>query len=838
VFPIDHSKFPFWYLVDLHSHTVNGIDFKKNHCVDKDYSPTAFFNYVQTQGVSLKAVTNHNTFLLVDHIKQALICALLGVTYIPGIELDCLFASSQRFQMIILFDPSQDLIPLATKVAEHVDEAVAQRKRSELYYNFDDFCHLFSNLSYILVPHAKKANGLISNLHYLSQADIDNNHWVIDAIQNSFARPILFDSSSEEQIYVVASALKRLTENPRVQILFENGIVCSDYTFDGDTSRAAKTTNEPGFCIQAKPTYRGLEIAIRNYKTRFRAEDKLLYINKYIKSLRFVGRDDSVFHVDGEIALSPQLNVIIGDSGSGKTLLLNELYKLYTGKNLSACVPDNRMDDPYKKKIGISGLLAPKDSQEIAQRIKAIEIPKIYDKILASVSNESSSDLFHLNPSNGPNSVLLSYINRLSRFEDLHNNLRNDQKEGVLRLDGIKTDIQFLAENKSGVVSFKLQTNAFNSSELDALKKKKEKIDKLIGNKNSIIDYFEDVRGLLGNEEKANIDAIEADYSGLISKLIDLGNKTALLILEQEITKKLFEHVGGAIDRVFDLLDSHASAINKKRKEKENLDNELTQSLVSCLAIFKEKEALDCAFPFEELKADIEKNNNSTFARISTGYLDKDISGDFLEESSIVNPENRKTKLRDAGKYDFTNSKRTKEIAENLLDQDSFRLSTAINQLPKLITEIKPIKESSWRNIRDVNPGDIVKTYMNYYFTDLITKDVPDVIFIDQPENDVDKSFITNILSAFIREHKTMKQFIITSHDPILTVNSDANLIINAYRDEKNRICYRAFNMEDVDEKSRSNIGTNTVSNILDGGAQNVVFRNLIYGGQEHEFGD
>ena len=134
----------------------------------------------------------------------------------------------------------------------------------------------------------------------------------------------------------------------------------------------------------------------------------------------------------------------------------------------------------------------------------------------------------------------------------------------------------------------------------------------------------------------------------------------------------------------------------------------------------------------------------------------------------------------------------------------------------------------SWKEATKINQGTIAKVSMEYYFNDIIHTEQPDIIFIDQPENDVDKEFLTQTLAKFLVDKKMTSQIFITSHDPILTVNADANMIIQADVDEDNKISYMSYPLEYTESNK---VGTDEVARILDGGKQNIAKRYQIYGG-------
>lgn len=112
-------------MIDLHSHTINGKSYD-NKDIATNYTHEKFYNFVKSQAVSLKAVTNHNTFVLVDHIKQAIICELLNVNYIPGVEYDLKFKGN-RFHAIVLLSPKTNFFKYEKKLKEKLDKKSKKR---------------------------------------------------------------------------------------------------------------------------------------------------------------------------------------------------------------------------------------------------------------------------------------------------------------------------------------------------------------------------------------------------------------------------------------------------------------------------------------------------------------------------------------------------------------------------------------------------------------------------------------------------------------------------------------------------------------------------------------
>jgi hypothetical protein len=224
----------------------------------------------------------------------------------------------------------------------------------------------------------------------------------------------------------------------------------------------------------------------------------------------------------------------------------------------------------------------------------------------------------------------------------------------------------------------------------------------------------------------------------------------------------------------------------------------------------------------------VEVNNSNEYARLSLNYNLDDLKEVDVKENIFIKNSDIKMKLSKLGVVNLLDNVMVKDMIKKLLEQD-LRLSSILETEIPLNLQI--FDKGEWKESKMINPGDLAKTYMKYYFKKVIGDEQPDVIFIDQPENDVDKTFITDTLSDFIKNTKATTQFIITTHDPILAINSDANLIILAELSEKNQIMYKSFALEDFDDNTLENIGTNIVSKILDGGKMNVRLRYQMYGG-------
>ena len=263
-------------------------------------------------------------------------------------------------------------------------------------------------------------------------------------------------------------------------------------------------------------------------------------------------------------------------------------------------------------------------------------------------------------------------------------------------------------------------------------------------------------------------------------------------------------------------------------KEINEFIKSLKNSIISDLNINNYK----LCFPYEDLQQELEKNKND-YARLTLNITKEDIKNTMILDSKLFNCSNIRTKLKELGnkKYNLLKDSDVKKLIDDL-NSIGIELTNIIldaNEIPKNV-ELYLSDKDEWRFIQNINKGDIAKKSIEYHFNKLVNDNQPDIILIDQPENDVDKSFISTTLSDFIKKQKVDKQIIVTSHDAIITINSDVNKIIEADINDDNKIIYNSYDIEYVEQEVL--VATNKVATILDGGKSNIKKRYQIYGGE------
>ena len=820
-----------WVRVDLHSHTLNGIGHdKKNE--PSLYTHAKFLEVVQSQDVQIKAVTNHNTLVLSDHIKHALICSLIGVTYIPGVEIDCNF-TGKRFHGVLLFNPKDDIIKISNQINQTTKKKQSDSSLDFVEYQKSDFEDVIKDGSFIFIVHACKTEGVMPN-QTTSEGDTKNLEWVVSSIKNNLAAPFLFENTKDYHAYSVMDKICSLTENEQVRLLSHRSIINSDYKFDNNTDRQKIVAAKAKYCIFSLPTYRGLELAIRNYDTRFSEEKDIIQRVNYISQIQFSSVHNPTFDLHGTISLSPSLNVIIGPSGSGKTLLLNEIFRsVNPGKNLQV---SSKKESEMAKRVSTEDLYFGKTGgKDIVKSItysksplKTVEIPKIYNLLLKAVDGTDVASLFGVTRIPSAEACLSDYSKNLMAYFSLLTALRAAEKKGQSSLESIYSTGDFLLANASSDVQFRLASQDPSRIALENLRHKIDSIDRALNKRQEYLDYLKSLESLLPSESLPLLKQATDSFSAVVGAL---GKQKEIFqgqyalewckIREQQI-------VAANINKINQKLGAKASEIADKKLQKSFLDHSLSDAIRDALKAKFQSNTVDCAFPLTKIKSAILAEGSNKYARLSTSYLPTDFQGKNLSESRIFVQAGHVAVFKNSGSFNLLTPEGGRALVSQLFD-DGLNLGLlVVTDIPKT-TQLSV--NGQWVDQNEINPGSLAKIYMDYYFNDLLKRENPNVIFIDQPENDVDKTFITKVLSAFIRTHKLSIQFIVTTHDPIIAVNSDANLIIQAVTSGKKAIAYQSFPMEDVNPKTFENVGTDAVANTLDGGKMNVFNRNQIYGG-------
>lgn len=807
-----------WIKFDLHQHTRSELPTDRRQSASK-YTHRKFYDLLKEQEVKLKAVTNHNVIDIIEHIKYYLICDKLGISFLPGVEIDYTF-SGKPLHAISIINPKYDLIKFSSKLREIISKIPIE---DNIEITTDDFADLHQNMEFIFIPHFIKTKGIKPGAESIE----DSQDWVISMIQNGNSIPVIFENTQDYHKYTVMSILRDKIEEETLE--YVPNYTGSDHKFDNDISRQKTSLDRVKYFMCAEPTYRGLEIAIRNYKTRITHDDDRVERSNYIDKLTFKTNDN--FEASEPIVLSSGLNVIVGSSGSGKTLLLNEIYRSLTGDDLTDVKNRNTKSEkilkPAYSHLRGDGFINLKLKKQ--EKMQILEIPDIYQETLKYVNDHKIlGSLFGISDFLSISKIIDKFLEESNNYQVAYKKEKSLSKNGLKTFDSLKNNVIFIENNKLSREQYHLNETIIDRNELEKLKNIQKEIESHFKNRETLEKQILNMGEIIDSEEsKVLVDEIKQKISKMYTLLSVKNLETVKKIKVEDTNHRLYELINDAISKRVDLLGTREKQVRQRTLQYQTQIQNIISDIKELLKIESVKASLDLQYPYNEIQDLLSVENSTDIARYQLSFNQDYLNDVRLDESTLIDSTNIVTKLkRLKGTYNFNQSESIKKMIRDLDDSDLI-MKNIVNDEPTLILELR-LDNGQWKSVTEINPGTIGKISMKHHFGNIIKEEQPHVIIIDQPENDLDKDFISNILSEFIKEYKTVHQIILTSHDPILTINSDVNLIIESSISNNGKFKYNHYTLEQTLETGPS---TDKVAKILDGSILNIKNRYQIYGG-------
>lgn len=379
--------------IDLHIHTISTI-------LDSDFSfdLDKLKEYIECENISCIAITNHNLF---DEDNYNLISKEIKVPALPGIEV-----SLEKGHILVIGNVSdiEKLKEQSKKMRQYITDVNS-------FVTYDEFLSIFSNYKdYLLIP------------HYVKNPVIPNE------IINRFGNEIIVGEVSSAKKWF--SLMKQ--EDKLTPVLFS------------DIRIKPELKNFPGTHLFVDCE----DFTIGGLKNTFRDKTKISLSNNI---------DDNEFQVTATgTTASLGLNVLIGKRSTGKTYLLNKIYKSFGVDSVKYIqqfsIIKNAEENEFKKRLELDNseysdnyLKELKDIIDVAFKIdlqaENSSLNSYLDSLLDFASKQDKMDifskcnLFNANPFeiesdeeliNNINSVdtLLSsknYFDIISKYIDIEN---------------------------------------------------------------------------------------------------------------------------------------------------------------------------------------------------------------------------------------------------------------------------------------------------------------------------------------------------------------------------------------------------------------------------------
>ena len=759
---------------DLHIHSIYSEYKEEKNYVSNSNEDNIdiLLKKLNEKNINLFSITDHNRFSynLYTKLKNKINSPDYPnvQSILPGIEFDVqLEENKESCHIIAIFDDSD--LEKISKIEKVLNDNRVLIKKDD-FYNKNEFEKILKEIkcSVILIAHQHKA---LDNPEGGKRSLSNSVEDVYEYISTGYINALEYQKPSVQGMII--NSLKKAEKNIATVI----GSDCHKWEYYPCKDENSGNKNYVSK-IKALPTFDGLVFSFTSFKTRFnRVENKNM---NYIKSIKCN---------DKEYQLCNGINAIIGDNGSGKTLLLEMISSSNVKSYYNRIIKSNSMEIEKK---GVPSV----------EYIKQNEI----------IDNVKKGELFKKENNN--------YFDNILNKDIFKKNIKDYSIKLINYIQGtitIKNKIDSLEQlNFSpAIISEKNYIPSINKEIDDVIDVYKERYNEL----NRI--YIE-----LEKEYNENLRFYNENYKELESIIKSMN----IIQKDLENKHKKIAKCNDIINLIKSSLDTFDSNVETKRTDKEKENNDYINNLNDfCNEIVSTLKQQICErkipnFP-KPLPGKTEKTNEGFYFVKKTKYDNVDLSNEFFEE--LFNNGYNKTNIFNIDNED--------DLVQSLTGIKSIeQLSTWYNSVDKFTgkysSEETTIEKKMDKKIIGKTPGEISIVYYDFKFGNF--DKTKNVLLIDQPEDDISNNKISNELISYIEKVRDKKQVIIVTHNPLLVVNLDVDNVICLNKDNMDMITIKSGCLE-YREKEYSVI--ENIANLMDGGKEAVERRFALYENSKSE---
>jgi uridine kinase len=746
---------------DIHIHTSDNPD-KPNESYDLELLVKKILEF-NKDSEFLISLTDHNFINTKSYIKAK----ELGINIILGVELHIRnYENCPAYHCHIYFDVEEITEDILNDLNDKLNELYPKKvveKLDKSIPTIQDIINKFDSYEFMLLPHGGQ-----------SHATFDT----------SIPAGVKFDTTLEKSIYYnqfdgftargdiklerTQDYFKRLGINE-----FVNLITCSDNYFPNVYPNGKDQNPFKPTWMLAKPTFNGLRLSLSEQSRLIYSEEKPKIWSENIKSIKL-----NKPNIEIDVELTSGLNVIIGGSSSGKTLLVDSIVKqltkntalsIYTQYEIDKMEIDNPsgMIPHFLHQNYIMGIV----NNVSEDRIENIDIIKRVfpgdDEVKESINNglmlfkKNIQDLIKNVKILEEETETLSKIPKLSRLL-IKNNVENNIFEKLLPTEVEVEKLQFSKTKHSQFITNLQEIDTFLSifpfvkHDSTLIKELKNELD--LSLQNSL-------------KEKATRNIV-IEEKGKYDELLKTTDS------EEQTKKQNFEK----------LLESLKKYIKAYREFYKTLD------IISNYALKFDSEEIESMGHKLYIENDFELNKEK-FLETVNSYLKK-----IIPDFASIKPE-----------FFFSPNFKQRPLVRNYDDfeQKVYSSFEALNKKKyKIITD-------DGREFDKLSPG-----WKTSVILDIILgydKDISPII-IDQPEDNLATNYINKGLVTAIKKIKSKKQIILVSHNATIPMLADAQNIVLC-RNESNKLIIKSSPLEGkIDGKDV----VDHIAEITDGGKPSI----------------
>ncbi|MHA1360742.1 MAG: TrlF family AAA-like ATPase [Candidatus Helarchaeota archaeon] len=654
------------------------------------------------------------------------------------------------------------------------------------------------------------------------------------------AELVFMSAESVEDFYI---AKKRLKEEGVNDLLLD----CSDAHYFSD-SREKDRIGKCFTWIKADPTFEGLKQIIYEPELRLRIQHENPQENEVyariekciinfppslkIKTEEFGKKTNFCLRGKYEIEFSNNLTCIIGGRGIGKSTLVHLLYNASEKMDISKL---EKLNSPL-----LSLDLSPDSLSEMAKSTNT-EIPSNTEFFMQNEIEKFARDIDEMSKLIRHRLLLFSSLDGQESLEDLQSEWSIASNSLIKLIEAYKNIANITQKIKSvnkQIETLKKQVAIIQSEEYKKFQKEIEDI-------NSKISQFK----LYQNEYNdliTKIDAITTTISQLdwndkqgkstLNELSGLLKKSKTKLKESFSKLETEFKTNNSYGKLAEKKTQLKKYLEKKRIKEENIEeianaseqiNELEDEI---RALKKQKSPYEKIYSKEEFILNEYKNKYTAYHKrffTVAGHLESELKDlPFFDKVINFTPRINEQRLRkSAVEFIKENSPakvtlRTDDIQNVLFDvediaeyiKDKKKIKNCVNRSSKTILHKRILQELVneplflenlylllWKEFYDINNIQVQtrledKLLQNTSFGErcgivisiiLIAGTNP--IVIDQPEDNLDGKFISNVLVPLIRKRKLCRQIILVTRDANIVIGGDADLVHILDNDEKEK---------------------------------------------------
>lgn len=540
---------------------------------------------------------------------------------------------------------------------------------------------------------------------------------------------------------------------------FVNLITCSD-NYDPNNYPSTKTESAAPFIptwMYAEPSFNGLRLALSESTRLIYSNTKPIHWEEYIQSAKL-----KTDNVDIDVKFTSGLNVIIGGSSSGKTMLVDSIVKrIKGGDDLSIFNKSNYIKYEVSK-INVNNPTGRHPHYIEQNYIMQIVNSQDTNKLTSiDILNDlfPKDDEFNKKVENGIITLerdVRQLIRYVKEIEDIENRLNNCSQIGKLLVKG------------------PIQNNITNGLKPEESTRKDLKYTKS--------DYDENINQL-------NNIKVFLQKNPLIN---DCDNEINVVI---KSLSKAYQY-SQIEEKIFNVIKNYHDEYDNKLKEKNVESQSKTQEFNKILDLLKKYVSLTRLFN-SILKKIAAYNITEMSKKIVSMEHTLDISNHFqLTKDKIIEAFNEL--LKKEFRIDNFN-----DITPQTLYKSHFSQKPKVKGYQQFVDKITEhfksvnvqcyqIKTNDNKDFNTLSAG-----WKTSVLLDLILGYEADTapIVIDQPEDNLATSYINKGLVEAIKKIKNKKQIILVSHNATIPMMADAQNIIFC-KNKNNKIIIRSSALE------------------------------------------